>query len=171
MPSNYPILQCPRLRLSSVFPRSRSFPVSQFFTSRHQSIAASALTSLLPMNIQGWFPLGLTAWISLLSKGLSKSLLQYLSLKASILWCSAFFVVQFSHTYLTTGKSIALTIQNFVGKVLSLLFNMVPRFVIAFLPRSRCLLISWLQLPFTVILEPKKMKSVTVSIVSPSICH
>ena len=145
--------------------------MSRLFASGSQSIGASASASVLPMNIQGWFPLGLTAWISLLSKGLSKSLLQYLSLKASILWCSAFFVVQFSHTYLTTGKSIALTIQNFVGKVLSLLLNTVPRFVIAFLPRSRRLLISWLQLPFTVILEPKKMKSVTVSIVSPSICH
>ena len=104
-------------------------------------------------------------------QGISKSLLQHHSLKASILWCSAFFIVQFSHPYLTIGKSIALTIQTFVSKVLSLLFNTVPRFVIAFLPRSRCLLISWLQLPFTVILEPKKMKSVTVSIVSPSICH
>ena len=104
-------------------------------------------------------------------QGISKSLLQHHSLKASILWCSAFFIVQFSHPYLTIGKSIALTIQTFVSKVLSLLFNTVPRFVIAFLPRSRRLLISWLQLPFTVILEPKKMKSVTVSIVSPSICH
>ena len=80
-------------------------------------------------------------------------------------------MVQPSHLYVITGKTIALTIQTFVGKVMSLLFNVLSRFVIAFLPRSKCLLISWLQSPSTVILEPKKIKSVTVSIVSPSICH
>ena len=91
--------------------------------------------------------------------------------KASILQRSAFFTVQLSHPYMNTGKTIALTGWTFVGKVMSLLFNMLSRLFIAFLSRSKCLLISWLQLPSAVILEPKKIKSVTVSIVSPSICH
>ena len=97
--------------------------------------------------------------------------LQHHSSKASILWCSAFFIVQLSHPYKTTGKTTALTRQTFVGKVMSLLLNMLSRLVITFLPRSKHLLISWLQSPSAVILEPKKIKSVTVSIVSPSICH
>ena len=100
-----------------------------------------------------------------------KSLLQHHSLKASILRHSAFFMVQPSHQYTTTGKTIALTIWTFVGKVKSLLFNMLSRFVIAFLPKSKHLLISWLQSPSAVILEPKKRKSVTASTFSPSICH
>ena len=98
-----------------------------------------------------------------------KSLLQHHSSKASILWCSAFFIVQLSHPYLTTGKTIVLTRWTFVGKVMSLLVNMMSRLVIAFLPRRKCLLISWLQSPSAVIWEPKERKSVTVSIVSPSI--
>ena len=104
-------------------------------------------------------------------QGTPKSLLQHHNSKASFLQCSTFFMVQLSHPYMTTGKTIALTIRTFVGKVMSLLFNMLSRFVIDFLPRSKCLLISWLQSPSAVILEPKKIKSVTVSIVSPSICH
>ena len=100
-----------------------------------------------------------------------KGLLQHHSSKASIIWHSAFFMVQLSHPYMTTGKTIALIIQTFVSKVMSLLFNMLSRLVIAFLLRSKRLLISWLQSPSAVILEPKKIKSVTVSIVSPSICH
>ena len=91
--------------------------------------------------------------------------------RVSVLWHSAFFMLQLSHPYLTTGKIIALTRQTFVGKVMSLLFNMLSRLVIAFFPRRRRLLISWLQSPSTVILEPPKIKSLTVSIVSPSICH
>ena len=111
-------------------------------------------------------------WFDLLAiQGTLKSLLQHHSSKASILWYSAFFMVQLSHPYMTTGKTIALTRWTFVGKVMSLLFNMLSRFVIAFLPRSKRLLISWLQSPSAVILEPKKIKSVTVSTVSPSICH
>ena len=111
-------------------------------------------------------------WLDLLAvEGTLKSLIQHHSSKASILRCSAFFIVQLSHPYTTTGKTIALTRQTFVGKVMSLLFNMLSRLVIAFLPRSKCLLISWLQSPSTVILEPPKIKSLTVSIVSPSICH
>ena len=100
-----------------------------------------------------------------------KSLLQHHSSKASVLQLSAFFIVQFSHMFMTTGKTIALTRQTFVGKVMSLLFNLLSRLIIAFLPRSKHLLISWLQSSSAVILEPKKIKSVTVSIVSPSICH
>ena len=104
-------------------------------------------------------------WLDLLAvQGTLKSLLQHHSSKASILRCSAFFMVQLSHLYMTTGKTIVLTIWTFVGKVMSLLFNMLSRFVIAFLSRSKRLLISWLQSPSTVILEPKKIKSVTVSI-------
>ena len=100
-----------------------------------------------------------------------KSLLQHHSSKASVIQCSAFFMVQLSHPYITTGKTIALTRRTFVGKVMSLLFNMLSRLVLAFLPRSKCLLISWLQSPSAVILEPKKIKSLTVSTVYPSICH
>ena len=111
-------------------------------------------------------------WFDLLAvQGTLKSLLQHHSSKASVLQCSAFVMVQLSHTYMTTGKTIALTIWAFVGKVLSLLPNMLSRFVIAFLPRSKRLLISWLQLLSVVILEPKKIKSATASIFSPSICH
>ena len=104
-------------------------------------------------------------------QGILKSLLQHHSLKASVLWHSALFIVQLSHSYIPTGKTIALTIGTFVGKVMSLLLNMLSRLVITFLPRSKHLLISWLQSPSAVILEPKKIKSVTVSTVSPSICH
>ena len=111
-------------------------------------------------------------WFDLFAvQGTLKSLLQHHSSKASILHCSAFFIVQLSHPYMTAGKTIALTRQTFVGKVMSLLFNILSRLVIAFLSRSKHLLMSWLQSPSAVILEPKRIKSVTVSIVSPSTCH
>ena len=111
-------------------------------------------------------------WLDLLAvQGTFKILLQHHSSKASILQCSAFFIVQHSHPYMTTGKTIALTRWIFVNKVMSLLFNTLSRLVITFLPRSKRLLISWLQSPSTVILEPRKIKSATVSTVSPSICH
>ena len=111
-------------------------------------------------------------WLDLLAvQGTLKSLLQHHSSKASILWLSALFMGQFSHPYMTTGKTIALTRRTFVGKVMSLLFNMLSVLVITFLPRSKCLLISWLQSPSAVILEPKKIKSLMVSIVYPSVCH
>ena len=166
----------------------QSFPMSQ--VSSHQVaqvLELPALASILPMNIQDWFPLGLTAWISLQSNGLSivfstpqfKSInslafsLLYGPTLTSIhdywknhcfdwtklcgqIYVSAFFVVQLSHAYVTTRKTIALTSRTFVGKVMSLLLNMLSRFVIAFLPRSNCLLISWLQSPSAVIFEPKK---------------
>ena len=111
-------------------------------------------------------------WLDLLAvQGTRRSLLQHHSSKASILRRSAFFIVQLSHPYMTTGKTIALTRWTFVGKVISLLFNMLSRFVIAFLPRNKLLLISWLQSTSAVIWKPKKIKSLTLSIVSPSICH
>ena len=110
-------------------------------------------------------------WLDLLAvQGTLKNLLQQHSSKA-ILWYSPFFTVQLSHPYMTIGKTIALTKETSVGKVISLLFNMLSRLVITFLPRSKCLLISWVQSPSAVILGPKKIKSVTMSIVSPSICH
>ena len=108
-------------------------------------------------------------WLDFLAvQGTLKSLLQHHSSKASILWSSTFFMVQLLHPCMTTGKTIALTRWTFVSKVMSLLFNVLYRFVIAFLPRSKCLLISWLQSPYAVILEPQKIKS---AIVSPFICH
>ena len=150
------------------------FPMSQFFTSgrcgevlefqlQHQS--SNEYSGLISFRID-WFDL-------LAVHRTLKSLLQHHSSKPSILRHSAFFTVQLSHPYMTTGKTIALalTIQTFVGKVTSLLFNVLSRLVIAFLSRSKHLLISWLQSSSTVILEPNKMMSVTVSIVSPSICH
>ena len=111
-------------------------------------------------------------WLDLLAaQGSLKSLLQHHSSKASILWCPSFFIVQLSHAYMTTGKTIALTGWTFVGKVMSLLLNVLSRLVITFLPRSKHLLISWLQSPSALILEPRKIKSATVSTVSPSSCH
>ena len=125
---------------------------------------ASPSTSVLPMNTQDWSPLGWTCWISL-----------HHSSNASVFQCSAFLIVQLSHPYMTTGKTIALTRRASVGKVMSLLFNMLSRLVITFLPRSKHLLILWLQSPSVVILEPKKIKSFhccfTLFIVSPSVCH
>ena len=144
--------------------------MSQFFASHGQSIGVSASTSVLPMNTHmisfrmDWLDL-------LVVQGTLKSLLQHHSSKPSILQRSAFFIVQLSHPFMTTGKTITLTRWTFVGKVMSLLFNMLSRLVIAFLPRSKCLLISWLQSPSAVLVEPKKIKSVTVSIVFPFICQ
>ena len=142
MSSNHLILCHPLLLLLSVFPSFRVF--SNESALGGQSVGISASTSVFPMNIQDWFPLGSTGLISLQSKGLSRVFFQHHSLKASILRCSAFFTVQLSHPYRTTGKTIALTIQTFVGKVMSLLFKTLCRFVVAFLPRSKHLLVSWL---------------------------
>ena len=141
------------------FPGPGSFPVSWLFTSGGQSTGVSASASILPVNIQDWFPLGLIGLISLLSKGLS------IVFSNATVRKHKFFGTQpslLSNTHIltkTTGKIIALTIQAFVSKVMSLLFNMLSRFVIAFLPRSKRLLLSWLQSPSTVVLEPKKIKS------------
>ena len=133
--------------------------MSQLFTWGGQSIGVSASTSGLPMNTQDWSPLRWTGWISLQSKGLSRVFSKHHSSKASNFRHSAFFTVQLSHPYMTTGKTIALTRWTFVGKVMSLLFNMLSSLVITFLPRRKRLLISWLQSPSAVILEPPKIKS------------
>ena len=140
--------------------------MSQFFTSGGQSFCFS----ISPSNEYSELISFRMDWLDLLAvQGTLKSLLQHHSSKASILRRSAFFTVQLSHPYMTTGKTVALTRQSFVGKIMSLLFNMLFRLVIAFLPRSKHLLYSWLQLPSAVILESKKTKSVIVSIVSPSL--
>ena len=131
-----PFSSCPQS-----FPASGSFPMSQLFTWGAQSIGVSASASVLPMTIQDWFPLRLTGFDLFAVQGTLKSLLQHHRSKASIFRRSAFFIVQLSHAYMTTGETIALTIQTFVSRVMSLLFNMLSRFVIAFLPRSTCLLI------------------------------
>ena len=167
MPSNHLILSSPSTALNL----SQLQGLFQWVSSSHQVakvLEFPASTSVLPMNTQDCSPLGWTGWISLQSKGLSKSLLQHHSSKESILQSSAFFTVQLSHPYMTTGKTIALTKWTFVGKAMFLLLNMLSRLVITFLPRSKHLLISWLQSLSAVILEPQKIKSATVS---PSIYH
>ena len=128
--------------------------------------------SISPSNeYSGLISFRMDWWDLFAVQGTLKSLLQHYNSKASILWCSAFFMVQLSHSYIITRKTIALTTRTFVGKVKSLLFHMLSRLVIAFLPRNKHLLISWQQSPSAVILEPKKIKSATVSTVSPSIHH
>ena len=167
MPSNHFILCHPLLLLPSVFPSIRVFSNESALCIRwpkNQSFSFSISTSnehsgLISFRID-WFDL-------LEVQETLKSLLQHHSSKASVLWCSAVFMVQLSHPYTTTGKMTVLTRWTFVGKVMFLLFSMLSRFVIAFLPRSKNLLISWLRSPSAVILEPKKIKSVTISIVSP----
>ena len=145
--------------------------MSQLFSSRGQSIGASASASVLPKNIQGWLPLGLIGLTSLLPKGLSIQLWHPITTIQKNQHFLASSITRLSRPDLTTGKNIALTIWTFVSKVMSLLFNMLSGFVTAFLPRSKHLLISWLQSLSTVILEPKKIKSATVSSFSPSIYH
>ena len=171
MPSNHLILYRPLLLLTSVFPSIRVFSNELVLRIRWQKYWSFSF-SISPSNKH----LGLISFrMDLLDlvaiQGTLKSLLQHHSSKASVLQCSAFFIVQLSHPYMSTGKTIALTRWTFVGKVVSLLFNMLSRLVITFLPRSNGPLISWLQSTSAVILEPPKIKSVTVSIVSPSICH
>ena len=156
-----PFSSCPQS-----LPASGSFPMSQLFPWGGQSTGVSASVSVLPMNTQDRSPLGLAGWISLQSKGLSKVFSNTIVLKHHFFWHSAFFTIQLSHPYTTTGKIIALTRRTFVGKVMSLLFNMLSRLVLTFLPRSKCLLISWLQSPSIVILEPPK-NSLTLFPLSP----
>ena len=160
MPSNHLILCRPLLLLPSIFPNFKVVSSESVLSIRRPKYWSLASSSVLLMNIQGWVPLGLTDYSSLQCKELS-SLLQYHNSKASVLWHSAFFMVRLSHPYLTTGKTIALTLWTFINKAVSLLFNTLSRFVIVFLPRSKHLLISWLRSPSSVILEPKKIKSVT----------
>ena len=169
IPSNHIILCCPLLLLTSIFPSIWVFPMSQFFAPGGKSIGVSASASVLPMNIQDWFPLGWTGWISLQSKGLSRvfSNTTVKSINSSVL---SFLYNSFLTSIMTTGRTIALTRWIFVGKIMSLLFNMLSRLVNTFLPRSKHFLISWLQSLSAVILEPENIKSITVSIVSLSIC-
>ena len=128
--------------------------------------------SISPSNVYSGLISFRMDWFHLLAvQGTLKSLLQHHNLKVSVLWCSAFFLIQLSRLYMTTRKTIALTLCTFVGKVMFLLFNMLSRFVIPFLSRSKHLLILWLQSSSAVLLEPKKRKPVTVYIISPSICH
>ena len=165
MPSNHLILCHPLLFLPSIFPSIRVFPKESVLPIRwpkHWSFSIS------PSNEYPRLFSFRMDWLDLLAvQGTLRSLLQHHSSKASILQCSAFFMVQLSHRCMTTGKTIALTRWTFVNKAKSLLFNMLSRFVIAILPKRKCLLISWLQSSSAVILELKKIKSVTVSIVSP----
>ena len=169
MRSNHLILCRPLLFLPSIFPAIRAFSNESALHIRWPKYWSFSF-SISPSNEHPGLISFRTGWISSQSKGLS-SLLQHHSSKASILRHSASFIVQLSHPYMTTGKTIDLTRWTFVGKVMSLLFNMLSRLVINFLPRSKCLLISWLQSPSAVILEPKKIKSDTVFTVSPSISH
>jgi len=171
MPSNHLMLCHPLLLLPSIFPSIRVFSNEsarhirwpKYWNFSFNISPSSEYSGLLSFRMD---------WLDLLAvQGTLKSLLQHHSSKASILRHSAFFTVQLSHPYLTIGKTIALTRWTFVDKVMSLLFNVLSRLVITFLPRSKCLLIQWLQSPSAVILEPPKIKSDTVSTVSPSISH
>ena len=171
MPANHLILCCPLLLLSSIFPSIVVFfheLTLRIRWPKYWSISFSISPSneysgLISFRIDYWFDLLVVQWTL-------KNLLQYHNSKASILW-HVFFTVRLSLLYMTTGKILALTIWTFVGKVMSLLFNMLSRFVIAFLPRSKHLLISWLQSPSAVVWEPKKRKYVTASTFPPFICH
>ena len=166
MPSSHLILCHPLLLLPSVLPNIRVFssdlPVhirwSKYWSFSFSISPSNEYSGLISFRMD-WFDL-------LAVQGTLKSLLQHHSSKASILQYSAFFIVQFSHPYITTRKTIALTRLTFVGKVMSLLFNMLSRLVITFLPRSKCLLVTWLQSPSAMTLEPPKMKCATVSTVS-----
>ena len=168
MPSNHLILCRPLLLLPSIFPSIRVLSNESILRIRWPMYWSFSF-SISPSNEHPGLISFRMDWLDLLEiQGTLKSLLQHHSSKASILGCPAFFIVQISHPYVTTGKTTALTRWTFVGKVISLLFNMLSRLVITFLPRSKCLLISWLQSPSAVILQPPKIKSLTVS---PSICH
>ena len=171
MPSNYLILCHPLLLPPSIFPSIRFFSNKSALRIRWPKYWSFSFNIIISNEYSGLISFRMDRMDLLAVQGTLKSLLQHHSAKASILQCLAFFIVQLSHPYRTTGKTIALTRWNFVGKVMSLLFNMLTRLVIAFLSRSKRLLISWLQSPSTVILEPRKIKPDTDSIVSPSICH
>ena len=171
MLSNYLILCCPLLLLPSIFPSIRVFS-SESVVRIRWPVYWSLNLNISPSNEYSGLISFRMDWLDLPAvQGTLKSLLQHHNSKASVLRHSAFFIVQLSHPYMTTRNTITLTRQTFVGKVMSLLLNMLSRLVITFLPRSKCLLISWLQSPSAVILEPPKIKSHTVSTVFPSIFH
>ena len=170
MTSNHLIFYHPLLLLPSIFPNVRVFPVSWLFTSGEQRFGVSASASGLPVNIQGWFPLRLIGLIFALPGTLENLLHQ--NLKRSILQHSAFIIVHLSYLYTwLLEKPYLWPYGPFVSKVMYLLFNMLSSFVIAFISRSKCLSISWLQSPSAVTLEPKKIKSARASTFSPSVCH
>ena len=170
MPSNHYIL-CPLLLLPLIFPSIRVFSNESTLCIRWPKYWSFSFNISLTNEHPGLISFRMD-WLDLLAvQGTLKSLLQHHGSKASVVQCSAFFIVQLSHPYMTTGKTIVLTRWTFVDKVMSLLFNMLSRLVITFLPRSKHLLISWLQSPSAVILEPQNIKFATVSIVSPSIFH
>ena len=171
MPSNHLILCHPLLLLPSIFPSIRIFSSESVLCIRWPKYWSFSFNISPYSEFSGLISFRIH-WLDFLAvQGTLKSLLQHQTSKASILQHSAFFIVQLSHPYTTTGKTIALTRRTFVGKVMSLLFNMLSRLVIVFLLRSKCLLILWLQSPSAVIFEFQKIKSVTVFTVSPTICH
>ena len=171
MPSSHLSLCRPLLLLPPIPPSIRVFSNESALLMRWPKYWSFSL-SISPYNEHPGLISFRMDWLDLLAvQGTLKSLLQHHSSKASILQCLAFSIVQLSHPYMTTGKTIALTRQTFVGKVMSLLFSMLSSLVITFLPKSKCLLTSWLWSPSAVILEPPKIKSATVSTVAPSTCH
>ena len=162
MPSNHLILCHPLLLLPSIFPSIRVFSNESALRIRWPKYWSFSF-NISPTNEHPGLISFRMDWLDLFAvQGTLKSLLQHHSSKASVLWCSAFFIVQLSHPYMTTGKTIALTRWIFVGKVIALLFNMLSRLLTAFLPRSKCLLISWLQSPCAVLLEPPINKSLSL---------
>ena len=171
MPSNHLFLCWPLLLPSSFFPSIRVFSNESALHIRWPKYWSFSFNISPSNEYSGLISYRMDRLDLLEVQGTLKSLIQHHSFKPSVLQCWAFFIVQILHPYMTTGKTIALTRRTFVGKVMSLLFNMLSRLIIAFLPRNRCLLTSWLQSSSTVILEPRKVKSVTISIVFPSICH
>ena len=171
MPSNHLILGQPLLLLPSIFPSIRIFSNESVLHIRWPKYWSFSFSISLSNEYSGLISFRID-WLDLLAvQGTLKGLLQHHSSEILIFWNSAFFIVQFSHLCMTTGKTMALTRWTFVGKVMSVLFNMLSSLVIAFLSRTKRLLISRLQSPSAVILEAKKIKSVTVSTVSPSTCH
>ena len=169
MAANHLVLCCPFLLLPSIFLSVRIFSNELALSIRWPKYWSFSIS--LSNEYSGLISYRID-WFNLLAlQGTLKSLLQHYNLKASILWCSAFFMIQLSHPYMATGKTIAVTICTFVGKVMPLLFNTLCRFVIAFLPKSKCLLISWLHSPSTGILGPENIKSVIACTFSPSFCH
>ena len=171
MPSRHLILCRPLLLLPPIPPSIRVFSNESTLHMRRPKYWSFNFSIFLSKEIPGLISFRM-AWLDLLAvQGTLKILLQYHSSNGAILQRSAVYTVQLSHLYMTTGKTIALTRQTLIGKVMSLLLNMLSTLIISFFPRSKCLLISWLQSPSAVILEPKKIKSDTVSTVSPSISH
>ena len=171
MPSNLLIICHSLLLLPSIFPSIRVFSNESALCIRWPKYWNFSFSISPSKEYSGLISFRMYRLYILAVQGTLESLLQHHSSKASTPWHSAFFIVQLSHPYMTTGKTKALTIWTFVGKVMSLLFNMLSRLIIVFLQRRKSLLIVWLQSPSSVILEPQKIKSVTVSIVSPSVCH